>query len=381
MAAFSPFSPVDIRILPRDQGTAALESLLQGVDGVAVLASASMIKRLELGPLIERLLASHGGILLREIPANPTVSDVCHTLRALDGRKINALVAIGGGSCIDLAKAVSALHNLLSGEELSEEAVREAIRQRAYTAPHSFINIIALPTTAGTGSEVTKWATVWDPKHHQKLSIDCLENYPKAAICIPEWTALMSPELTLSTGLDALSHAMEAFWANSRTPLSQALAISAIEKIRLYLPRVMLPEGAGDLEARREMCLGALLAGLAFSITRTTACHSISYPLTMLFGIPHGFAAAMTLCAVLARNEDKVPRIREIRALFAGEGGLPAWLFRLTEPVKPLRLSSFGMRAQDLNAIVELTFTTGRMDNNPTLFSKQEVFNILKECL
>ena len=139
MAAFSPFSPVDIRILPRDQGTAALESLLQGVDGVAVLASASMLQRLELGPFIERLLASHGGILIEKIPANPTVSDVCHTLRALDGRKVNTLVAIGGGSCIDLAKAVSALHDLLSGEELSEEAVLHAIQERAYTVPHSFI--------------------------------------------------------------------------------------------------------------------------------------------------------------------------------------------------------------------------------------------------
>jgi alcohol dehydrogenase class IV len=355
--------------------------MLAGAENICVLASFSMRKRLGLDRFVQDLLERHKGILLEDIPVNPTAADICRALAALGERPISYLVAIGGGSCIDLAKAIAALHRLLPRGNLSEEAVLHAIRERAYDAPHSFIPVIALPTTAGTGSEVTKWATVWDPGHKQKLSIDCAENVPKAAILIPEWTALMGSRLTLSTGLDALSHAMEALWANSRTPLSQALAIAAIEKIRRFLPRAVRPEEAADLEIRKEMCVGSLLAGLAFSITRTTACHAISYPLTMMYDIPHGLAAAITLWAVLTRNEAAVPKIGEIKALFQKEGGFSPWLAHLAEPIMPLRLSAFGISGGDLNGIVDLTFTAGRMDNNPVPLSKEEVLAILRECL
>ncbi len=378
---FSPFSPVDIRILDQKKGLEALEEVLAGAEDICVLASFSMLKRLGLEPFVQGLLERHKGILLENIPANPTASDICRAIRALGERSISFLIAIGGGSCIDLAKAIAALYHLLPREGLSEETVLHAVRERAYDAPHLFLPVIAMPTTAGTGSEVTKWATVWDPGHKEKLSIDCTENVPKAAILIPEWTALMDPKLTLSTGLDALSHGMEAFWANSRTPLSQALAIAAIEKIRLFLPRVLRPEEAADLGIRTEMCVASLLAGLAFSITRTTACHAISYPLTMRYDIPHGMAAAMTLSAVLSRNEAVVPKIKEIKTLFEKEGGFAPWIKHLTEPIMPLRLSSFGVGEGELNGIADLTFTAGRMDNNPVPLSKEEVLAILRECL
>jgi len=129
------------------------------------------------------------------------------------------------------------------------------------------------------------------------------------------------------------------------------------------------------------MCLGALLAGLAFSITRTTACHAISYPLTMLHHLPHGFAAAMTLQSVMRRNEAVVPEIQSIRTLFEEEGGFGTWLNKVSEPIQPLHLSSFGIGHDDLSAIADLSFTAGRMNNNPIPFSKQGVLAILEECL
>lgn len=129
------------------------------------------------------------------------------------------------------------------------------------------------------------------------------------------------------------------------------------------------------------MCLGALLAGLAFSITRTTACHAISYPLTLLHRLPHGFAAAITLQGVMRRNEAVVPEIQSIRLLFEEEGGFGAWLNKVSGPIQPLRLSSFGIGHEDLSAIADLSFTAGRMDNNPINFDKQDVLAILEECL
>lgn len=378
---FSPFSPVDIRILDREKALPALEAFAGGADGLCVLATEAMLKRLGLDAFVRGLLDKRNGIWLKAIPANPTVADVCQALSSLAGKQLRTIIAVGGGSAIDLGKAIAALNGLTQEKSLTEDIVREAVAKRKYASGADLPALIAVPTTAGTGSEVTRWATVWDPDRRQKLSVDDAGLFPKAAVIVPEFTMTMGPELTLSTGLDALSHAMEAYWANSRTPLSQALALPAVEKIRSFLPGAVLPENKEGREIRKEMCLGALLAGLAFSLTRTTACHAISYPLTMLHGLSHGFAAAVTLPAVLGRNAAAVPETRALSALFEKEGGFPAWLSRLASPIRPLRLSSFGIVPSDLPAIADLSFTAGRMDNNPIVFDRDQVLAILEESL
>jgi alcohol dehydrogenase class IV len=378
---FSPFCPVDIRILDRVHGLEAIKSLLEGTDGLCVLAGETMAARLDLNNFIQDLMSLHGGVWLTNIPANPSVFDVAGALKALAGQKVNTILTIGGGSAMDLGKSIAALHGHFDKDQLTEENILKAISEKAYIRPCSIPSLLAVPTTAGTGSEVTHWATVWNPSQNQKLSVDWNALFPKAAVIIPEFTISMGPELTLSTGLDALSHAMEAFWARSRTPLSQALAFRAIEKIHRFLPEAVKPEKSSSLALRQEMCLGALLAGHAFSITRTTACHAISYPLTMMFGLPHGFAAAMTLGSVMKRNEAAVKEIQSIRAMFIPEGGFDHWIHSLADPVRPLRLSSFGIGQEVLPAIIDLSFTAGRMDNNPIEFSRQDVLEILKECL
>ena len=301
MHQYMPFSPVEIEFSSYEQALKYLEGLISDTDNTLLFISKGMAARMGLDKWLSVIKSSFKLIHIDDIPVNPTVVDVYEILSYLRGVSITRILAVGGGSCIDLAKAVSALHNLISSEKLSEQAVYNAIKNKEYLLGVNFIDIIALPTTAGTGTEVTKWATIWDMVRKEKLSIDCLQLYPKAALIIPELTVFMPKRLTLSTGLDALSHAMEAFWARSRTPLSQALALTAVKHIKEYLSKVL--ENGGDIELRKDMCLASLLAGLAFSITRTTACHSISYPLTMFFGIEHGFAAAMTLASSLLRKK------------------------------------------------------------------------------
>ncbi len=378
---FSPFSPVDIRILAKDSALDAAETLLHGARALCLIAGESMVQRLSLSAFVAGLLARHNGVWVKRVPANPSVSDISGVLQSLKGRPVDFILAIGGGSAMDLGKAVAALAGFLPEENLTEEHVRRTVADKTYAGRPGVPALIALPTTAGSGSEVTRWATVWDPEYRHKMSLDDVGLFPRAALVVPPFTVSMGPELTLSTGLDALSHAMEAFWAKSRTPLSQALATAAMERIKAALPKAVQPENAADLSLRQEMCLGALMAGLAFSITRTTACHAISYPLTMLHGLPHGMAAAVTLSAVLARNQRAVPEIQKIRELFAGENGLDAWLARLSAPVKPLRLSAFGIGEAELEAIAGLCFTAGRMDNNPVAFTLPQVLEILRESL
>ncbi len=383
MSAFSPFSPVDIRVLSKPEGEAAVLGMLSGqAHKLLVLAPRFLCTELSLAAFLTALQgAGHCVHPISEIPANPSVGDLARLLDALRKQEFTptCILAIGGGSCMDLAKGISALWHLPLSQTASPQAVRETIRSKAYQQNPTFLDVVAMPTTSGTGSEVTHWATIWDGEQRSKLSIDCPQLFPKAAVLIPDWTVDMPPSLTLSTGLDALSHAMEAFWAKGRTPLSQALALCAIGKVRLFLPQALAEPRS--LVVRKEMCMASLLAGLAFSQTRTTACHSISYPLTMLHGIPHGYAAALTLPAVLTRNLSALPEIDQILALFTLDGGLQSWLNKVSQGIQPLTLSAFGIRPEDLGSIADLTFTQGRMDNNPIVFSSAEVMAILRECL
>ena len=377
---FSPLCSTDVRVLRRAAGEEALRGLLGGqTHRLLILVPHPLWAGLRLTPLFSALQKDgHTLSLITDIPSNPTVKHLASSLANLigEGDKPTCILAIGGGSCIDLAKGISALWSPAKVEGSLEDSIRTAIHAKKYQ-DYPFIDIVAMPTTAGTGSEVTHWATLWDT--HEKLSVDCTACSPKAAILIPEWTVGMPPALTLSTGLDALCHAMEAFWAKATNPLSQTLALSAVERVRQVLPLTL--SNPFDVDSRQEMCMASLLAGLAFSQTRTTACHSLSYPLTLQYGLPHGFAAAVTLPSVLRRNRTIVPEISRLEALFPLDGGFETWLRQTCGGIQSLRLSAFGIREGGLLHIAEAAFTKGRMDNNPVLFSTEECLRILRECL
>lgn len=379
MTKYMPFSPVEIVFTMKKEAIEYLESLVSNKEKTLLLASEGRISELGLGKWLLNTKSSSDIIHIKQIPSNPTVSDVYNILKMLQGTHPGRIIAIGGGSCIDIAKAISALYYQIPTELLSVQSVRSAIKDKKYIANHHFIDIIAVPTTSGTGSEVTKWATIWDMEQKEKLSVDCADIFPKVALLVPEFTTTMPESLTLSTGLDALSHAMEAFWARSTTPLSKTLAITAIEYVKDYLPQVLL--NGNDIELRKGMCLASLISGLAFSITRTTACHSISYPLTMYYGMDHGFAAAITLAEVADRNEAVVNDIYRIYSVFGSKRAFRQWIKDITLPVQELKLSAFGISQADLDFIVEKTCTQGRMDNNPILFSQSEVKTILQQVL
>jgi len=288
------------------------------------------------------------------------------------------LVAIGGGSTIDVAKAISATFPLFETAPPTLEQITAVIKEKSYRGKSGGIDIIAIPTTAGTGSEVTKWATIWDSNKQQKFSIDDLSLYPKQTLIVPELTYSAPKKLVLSTGLDALCHALEAFWAKPSNPVIKDVATIAALQIRQSLKNAL--KNPVDKEARTGMSRGATLAGIAFSNTRTTACHSISYPITMMYGVDHGFACALTLAQVAEINKAKVPEIsRMLEEVFGcSENGLRTWLDDVCGEIQPLRLSSFGIKADDIPKIAQAAFTAGRMDNNPVDITQQQVIEILE---
>jgi phosphonate metabolism-associated iron-containing alcohol dehydrogenase len=161
--------------------------------------------------------------------------------------------------------------------------------------------LITVPTTAGTGSEVTPWATVWDrtPGAQKKYSLHLKETWPEAALVDPELTLSLPAGPTLAAGLDALSHSLESIWNVNANPVSDTHAISAAREVLATLPLLM--KDLKNPALRLRMSLAALKAGLAFSNTKTALAHSISYDMTLNHGLPHGIACSFTLPMVLAR--------------------------------------------------------------------------------
>ena len=227
---------------------------------------------------------------------NPDVDGLDALYRAFwrEHRESEVIVAVGGGSALDTAKA------LMVGTESGEfDALVALLATGKPFTPHRVKTLIAVPTTSGTGSEVTGWATVWHRAAGKKYSLHLPETWPEAALVDPELTLSLPAGPTLSAGLDALSHALESIWNINANPVSDNHAVAAARLVLATLPALM--KNMGDIELRRRMALAALTAGLAFSNTRTALAHSISYDMTMHHGLPHGIACSFTLGMVLQR--------------------------------------------------------------------------------
>ena len=274
---------------------------------------------------------------------------------------------------MDVGKSLCCLY----GHSLSNvDALRELIVTKAYGTPAA--RWIGIPTTAGTGSETTCWATIWDPSQDAKRSVECHENYAWAAVVDSDLTKGMPLKLAVSSGLDAAAHGVESYWAKGTNCVSRAMALSAIRMIMENMEGLL----AGKETAREAMARGSMMAGLAFSNTKTTACHSISYPLTMHYSIPHGAAVSMLLAPLLKRNLPATEGSKALlNALGVSDGDELAGKIRriLKESGQPSTLKEWGVKKEDLPRLAALGMTKGRADNNPVAIDVPMIQEILEE--
>ena len=304
--------------------------------------------------------------------SNPTVSQLFETYQATREFRPEVVVAVGGGSIMDVGKSLCCLY----GKDLpDEDSLRRLIAEKNYGRPAA--RWIGVPTTAGTGSEVTCWATIWDPEQDAKRSVECHENYAWAALVDPELAVGMPTALAVSSALDAVAHAVESYWARGTNAVSRGLALEAIRTIMGHMDGLL----AGTMEAHDAMARGSMLAGLAFSNTKTTACHSISYPLTMHCGIPHGAAVSMLLGPVFRLNAPALDRPAPLlEALGVSgadelEGRIRNILYRSGQPAT---LQEWGAQREDLPHLAQLGMTKGRADNNPVPIDPATILSILE---
>jgi phosphonate metabolism-associated iron-containing alcohol dehydrogenase len=225
-------------------------------------------------------------LLCDQITANPEIHDLQNWFATYQHSEINTIVALGGGSVIDSAKVLCAM---FSQPKLSLPDLLNISK------PTKNIHLIAIPTTSGTGAEVTPFATVWDSKAVKKHSLNGIT--ADKVILDASLTLSLPWQQTLYPALDALSHALESLWNKNRTDSSTAYANQAIEAICQALPLVL--DQTDNLPARQTLQRAATLAGLAICQTRTAIAHAISYPLTAAYGIPHGLACSFTLSGII----------------------------------------------------------------------------------
>lgn len=294
------------------------------------------------------------------VEANPTTAQVEDAIAAWRGREIGTIVAIGGGSVIDVAKVLGLA---LAVDDFDLVAATEPNHPWADVRP---LRCIALPTTAGTGAEVTPTATVWDATQRRKHSVAAAHLFPAIAIVDPELATTQPWDVTLSTGLDAYSQCFEAILNRSAGAVSTAVAERGLTLVPDALR--ILARDANDLGARTAMAEAALMSGLAISQTRTGLAHSISYPLTAHLGLPHGLACAAALPAVIDFNvETDDGRLARIAAR-AGLSGP-----REVAPSVRSLFAELGVREHVRRWVAEPSavrglapemFTPGRADNN-----------------
>ena len=317
-----------------------------------------------------------------EAVPNPTVDVAVRGAEAFRAGDCDLLVAVGGGSAIDSAKAVGIL--VSNGGNLRDY---EGYGRVALPLPR----LVAISTTAGTGSEVTQFAVISDDRDHSKFTITDWRLTPCVSVNDPEMMLSMPPSLTAATGMDALTHGVEALLSTGATPITDGKAFKAVQLIRRNLPRAV--QKGEDLEAREGMCYGSFLAGTAFNNAGLGLTHAMAHPLGGLYNLPHGLCNALLLPHVARFNLDASPlKMGEVAlALGVGKGwhserenGEAAVrdLFALAREVGiPSGLSSVGVRAEDLPGLAEEAMREAIGVSNPRSYTREQVLALYREAL
>ena len=307
-----------------------------------------------------------------DIYPNPDIRDIEAVLDTLG--EIDWVIGIGGGSVLDMAKSVAFMTR-------QRESLRAFLTHENVEPPRPGSPLIAIPTTSGTGSEVTPWATVWDKQGNRKFSLSHREMFPDYAIVDPTLTIALPPYITAYTGYDALSHALEAFWSRYANPVSDLFALESIRLVLKHLGPVM--EDLSNLQHRIGLAKASLYAGLAFSNTKTTAVHAVSYPMTLHYGVPHGVACSLTLVEFWRYNLDAIDAAKVARLLAAvGEKDPEAFAGRLNELARqiglPVTLTQAGIPREGVEVILDEGFHPERVVNNPRQLTREDLREILE---
>lgn len=302
-----------------------------------------------------------------EVEHDPEVVMVDHGRAFCRDVGCDAVIGLGGGSAIDAAKAVAGLVN----HQEPTAAFHHGHPVTAATLP-----LIAIPTTAGTGAEVTKNAVITDRERRIKKSIRADSMMPAVAIVDPKLTLSCPPAVTAASGMDALVQAIESFTSIHATPLTEGLSFDAARRLMRWLP-VAWEDGA-NLDAREQCAYSSLMAGMALANARLGAVHGMAHPLGARYGLEHGMICAVLMPHVMRFNRDHVGDQYDRLSQAAGQD--------VIELVEGL-VERFGLRAaldgvtipaEDFEAIAEESMPSGSLKANPRTVTEGDVVAVLE---
>jgi len=335
-------------------------------------------------------LANHGIELVTfQINGEPSTETARDGVRQAREASCDLIIGLGGGSALDAGKAIAALLTNEGDPYDYLEVIGKGKRLAKPSVPY-----IAIPTTAGTGSEVTNNAVLTSPEHHTKVSLRSPLMFPRLALVDPELTYSLPPETTASTGLDALTQLIEAYVSIRANPLTDAICREGIRRAARSLEHAW--EDGNDAVAREDISVASLMGGLALANAGLGAAHGFAGPIGGMFSAPHGAICACLLPHVIAVNtaalKERLPageslrRYHEVSRILtgnesAGPDSAATWVKDLCKTLRIPSLASYGLSSGHIPLLIEKAAVASSMKNNPIQLTPDEMREILTRAL
>jgi alcohol dehydrogenase class IV len=362
-------------------------SIASKLGGRAFVVVGRALKRAQ--PLLEKLKEQGIEYETFNVPGEPTTDLALEALQRIRRAGFEFVIGIGGGSVVDTGKVIAAL--ITNPGPLSDYLEIIGKGRQISQAP---VPYIAIPTTSGTGAEVTRNAVLVDVEHQVKVSMRSPLMLPSLAVVDPVLTYSMPPDITASTGLDALTQLMEAYVSHNSNPLTDGICREGLWRAACSLRRAY--EDGNDKTARENMSLASLFGGLALANAKLGAVHGFAGPLGGIFSAPHGFICGRLLPFVMetnvkslrsrATNSEALARYDEVARIMTGKDTAHAadgveWAQNLCQRLMVPPLSTFGISETDIPMVVEKSKNASSMKGNPIRLKDEELTEILKRAV
>ncbi len=323
--------------------------------------------------------AGLGRAVFAEVDPNPTELNLAAGLAAYRDGHHDGVIAFGGGSGLDLGKAVA----FMAGQTRPVWDFEDIGDWWTRADPAAIAPIIAVPTTAGTGSEVGRASVLTNSVTHEKKIIFHPKILPSVVICDPELTVGMPRMITAGTGMDAFAHCLEALCSPHFHPMSHGIALEGLRLVKTYLPRAYA-DGT-DIEARSQMMAAAMMGAVAFQ-KGLGAIHAISHPLGAVYGLHHGTTNAVVMQPVLRFNraaiEERIARAAAYLDIRGGFDGFYDFVGQMIADLGiPANLTALGVVDPDLESLTAAALKDPSTGGNPVEMTAENTFALLKSCL
>jgi alcohol dehydrogenase len=335
-------------------------------------------------PMVKTILddlkaAGLGVALFSDVRPNPVESNILAGIKAFKAGKHDGVIAFGGGSGLDVGKLIALMH----GQKISVFDLEDIGDWWTRADAAKIAPIIAVPTTAGTGSEVGRAGVVTHPETHEKKIIFHPAIMPKVALLDPELSAGLPPKLTAATGMDALAHCLEAYCAPFYHPLAKGVALEGMALIKDNLAKAV--KKGQDLDARGNMLVASSMGATAFQ-RGLGAIHALSHPFGGLYDSHHGMLNGIVMPYVLKANRKKIEKDIERAAAYLGiKGGFNGflkWILSLRKEVGiPHKLADIGIDTKRLDEVAKMAIKDPSAGGNPIAFSEKQYKALAKKCV